>query len=235
MDVATQTHAPVNGVTYKEGSATGSLTGGQTLNDTFDMFLKLLTTQLKNQDPLDPTDNNEFVNQLTQFTQTESALNTNTKLDSLIALQSNNQLSSALDYVGKDVRADSIILNLDENGSDVIYALTANASATEIKILDPNGKTVRTLQGSTSAGQHEIHWDGKDDNGNVLDNGLYAFSVVAKDKDEKIIQTAQGITGTVSGVQISNGSVILTMGELEIPLDSVQAVTQKTTPTTGSS
>ncbi|KKJ76365.1 hypothetical protein WH95_12800 [Kiloniella litopenaei] len=232
---AAQTPAPVNGVTYKDTSGSGSLTGGQSLNDTFDMFLKLLTTQLKNQDPLEPTDNTEFVNQLTQFTQTEAGLNTNKKLDSLIALQSNTQLTSALDYVGKEVKADSIILSLGDSGADAIYGLTANSATTEIKILDSTGKTVRTLQGQTSAGQHEIHWDGKDDNGNQMANGIYAFSVVAKDSDEKIIQTAQGIQGTVTGVQMSNGSVILNIGEIEAPLDSVQAVVQKNSITGESS
>ncbi|WP_299380025.1 flagellar hook assembly protein FlgD [uncultured Kiloniella sp.] len=231
---AAQAPAPVNGVAYQETGGSGSLTGGQSLNDTFDMFLKLLTTQLKNQDPLEPTDNTEFVNQLTQFTQTEAGLNTNKKLDSLIALQSNTQLTSALDYVGKEVKADSIVLNLSDSGADAIYGLTANAATTEIKILNSEGKTVRTLQGQTSAGQHTIHWDGKDDNGNQMENGVYAFSVVAKDSDEKIIQTAQGIQGTVTGVQMSNGSVILNIGEIEAPLDSVQAVVQKSS-TTGES
>jgi flagellar basal-body rod modification protein FlgD len=232
---AAQAPAPVNGVTYKDSSGSGSLTGGQSINDTFDMFLKLLTTQLKNQDPLEPTDNTEFVNQLTQFTQTEAGLNTNKKLDSLIALQSNTQLTSALDYVGKEVKADSIVLSLGDSGADAIYGLTANAAKTEIKILNSEGKTVRTLQGQTSAGQHEIHWDGKDDNGNQMENGIYAFSVVAKDSDEKVIQTAQGIQGTVTGVQMSNGNVILNIGEIEAPLNSVQAVVQKQSTTGGSS
>ncbi|WP_085900811.1 flagellar hook assembly protein FlgD [Kiloniella majae] len=232
---AAQTPAAVNGVQYQDSSGSGSLTGGQSINDTFDMFLKLLTTQLKNQDPLEPTDNTEFVNQLTQFTQTEAGLNTNKKLDSLIALQSNTQLTSALDYVGKEVKADSIVLSLGDSGADAIYGLTANAATTEIKILNSEGKTVRTLQGQTSAGQHEIHWDGKDDNGNDMEKGIYAFSVVAKDSQEKVIQTAQGIQGTVTGVQMSNGSVILNIGEIEAPLNSVQAVIQKQSTTGGSS
>ncbi|MCZ4280520.1 flagellar hook assembly protein FlgD [Kiloniella laminariae] len=233
MDTAVQGPAPVNGVTYKNTSDSGSLTGGTSLNSTFDMFLKLLTTQLKNQDPLNPTDNNEFVNQLTQFSQTEAALNTNTKLDSLIALQGNSQLSSALGYVGNVIKADSIVLNLDDSGADIAYALTGNSAKTEIKIIDATGKTVRVLNGSLTAGQHEIHWDGNDESGNPLEKGLYGFAVVATDSDDKVIQTAQGIKGTVTGVQMSNGTVVLNLGEVEIPLENVQAVLQK--PASGSS
>ncbi|MFD2207968.1 flagellar hook assembly protein FlgD [Kiloniella antarctica] len=234
METAVNTPAPVNGVTYKSTGGDSDLTGGNSLNDTFDMFLKLLTTQLKYQDPLDPTDNNEFVNQLTQFSQTEAAIGTNTKLDSLIALQNNSQLSSALDYVGKEVRADSIVLNLEDDGSDIIYALSGNSDKTEIKIIDSTGETVRTLQGSKTSGQHEIHWDGKDADGNTLENGLYGFAVVATDKDGQTIQTAQGIQGTVTGIQLNSGQVVLNMGEVEIPITSVQAIIQKPTTTTGS-
>ncbi len=234
METAVNTPAPINGVTYKNTGSGSDLTGGQSLNDTFDMFLKLLTTQLKYQDPLDPTDNNEFVNQLTQFSQTEAALDTNTKLDNLISLQNNSQLSSALDYVGKEVRADSIVLNLDDDGSDIIYALSGNSTKTEIKIIDSTGETVRILEGSKTAGQHEIHWDGKDANGNQLENGLYGFSVVATDAEDKVVQTAQGIQGSVTGIQLNSGVVVLNMGEVEIPLSSVQAVIEKPTTSTGS-
>lgn len=229
VDSVSQTPAAVNGVTYKESTDSDSLTGGQSLNETFDMFLSLLTTQLKNQDPLDPMDNTEFVNQLTQFTQTEQALNTNKKLDELIALQSGNQLSSALGYVGSTIRADSIALNLDEDGADIVYGLTANSETTTIKIIDESGRTVRTLTGAKTAGQHEIHWDGKDDDGNNMPDGIYGFAVVAQDADENPIQTAQGIEDVVDGIQMNNDEIILTLGEVEIPLSSIQSVQKSST------
>ncbi|OUS18837.1 hypothetical protein A9Q97_00255, partial [Rhodospirillales bacterium 47_12_T64] len=78
------------------------------------------------------------------------------------------------------------------------------------------------------------HWDGKDANGNQLENGLYGFSVVATDAEDKVVQTAQGIQGSVTGIQLNSGVVVLNMGEVEIPLSSVQAVIEKPTTSTGS-
>jgi len=216
---------PVNGVPFKS-SDSGSITDSASLADTFDTFLTLLTTQLQHQDPLNPMDTNEFTSQLVEFTNVEQAMLTNKKLESLIALQTELQLNAAVGYIDKKVGADGIILMLQDGESTITYDLGANASKVSVLIIDEQGKTVRTLDGETAFGHHEIVWDGLDENGNTLDDGLYGFLVTAIDADKKPVPLVQGTLGKVTGVKLSDGEVILEIGDLEIALSDVLTITQ---------
>jgi flagellar basal-body rod modification protein FlgD len=216
---------PVNGVEFKTSDA-NSLTSGASLAETFDTFLTLLTTQLQHQDPLDPMDTNEFTSQLVEFTGVEQAINTNKKLDQLITLQTDLQLNNAVGYIGKKVSADSIMLMLQDGQSTVTYDLGANAAQTNVLIIDELGNTVRTLQGDTGAGHHEIVWDGQDENGNQLEDGLYGVLVTAVDAQGNPVELVQGTSGLVTGAKLVNGEVVLEIGELEIALADVLAIDQ---------
>jgi flagellar basal-body rod modification protein FlgD len=216
---------PVNGVPFKS-STTGSITDSSSLAQTFDTFLKLLTTQLQHQDPLNPMDTNEFTSQLVEFTNVEQAMLTNKKLESLIALQTGLQLNAAVGYIDKTVGADGIILMLQDGESTITYDLGGNADKVSILVIDEQGKTVRTLEGDTEVGHHEIVWDGRDANGNKLDDGLYGFLVTAIDADKKPVPLVQGTVGKVTGVKLSDGEVVLEIGELEIALSDVLTISQ---------
>jgi flagellar basal-body rod modification protein FlgD len=94
----------INGVGFKDPAADGSTNAASsTLAGTFDTFLALLTTQLQNQDPLDPMKSEQFTQQLVQFAGVEQSINTNKKLEQLIELQTAGQLNSAVSYMGKTV------------------------------------------------------------------------------------------------------------------------------------
>lgn len=216
---------PVNGVPFKE-EGSNSITNGNSLAETFDTFLTLLTTQLQHQDPLDPMDTNEFTSQLVEFTGVEQAISTNQKLDNLIALQTDMQLNNAVGYIGKTVTADSIILMLQDGQSTVTYDLGANAAQAEIMIIDEQGETVRTLSGDTEVGHHEITWDGLDDDGDPVEDGLYGFLVTALDADGKPVELVQGTAGRVTGAKLADGEVVLEIGELEIALTDVLGIEQ---------
>ena len=216
---------PVNGVAFKD-SDSSSITNGASLAETFDTFLTLLTTQLQYQDPLDPMDTNEFTSQLVEFTSVEQAISTNQKLDSLIALQNGMQLNDAVGYIGKTVGADGIILMLDDGAATVTYDLGANAAETNILIIDEQGETVRTIEGGTEVGHHEIEWDGLDDDGEPLEDGLYGFLVTAIDSDDAPVPLIQGTKGEVSGVKVVNGEVVLEIGELEVAMSDVLTIEQ---------
>lgn len=216
---------PVNGVPFKDGDSS-SITNGASLAETFDTFLNLLTTQLKHQDPLDPMDTNEFTSQLVEFTGVEQAISTNKKLDALIALYNGGQLNDAVEYIDKTVGADGIILMLQDGESTVTYDLGGNAKETNILIIDEQGDTVRTLEGNNEVGHHELTWDGKDENGNQLEDGLYGFLVTAVDANNKPVPLVQGTTGRVTGVKMVDGEVILEVGELEVALADVLSISQ---------
>ena len=229
-----ETRNPVNGVAFVDNSSNGGgLTNSTSLAETFDTFLTLLTTQLQYQDPLDPMDTNEFTSQLVEFTGVEQAIATNDKLDALIALQNSTQLNDAVSYIGKTVSADSIILMLQDGQSTVTYDLGANADEANVLIIDELGETVRTLSGGTDVGHHEVVWDGLDDNGDPLDDGLYGFLVTAVDTDGNPVPLVQGTAGEVTGVKVVDGDVVLEVGELELKLREILAIQE--TSSSGSS
>lgn len=216
---------PVNGVPFKSGDGS-SVTNGSSLAETFDTFLTLLTTQLQHQDPLNPMDTNEFTSQLVEFTNVEQGIKTNQKLDDLIALQTDMQLNDAVGYMGKQVGADGIILMLQDGESTITYDLGANADKVNVLIIDEEGNTVRTLEGDTEVGHHEITWDGLDEDGDPLEDGLYGFLVTAIDADDAPVPLVQGTIGRVTGVKLVDGVVTLEVGELEIALSDVLSITQ---------
>ena len=213
----------INGVPFKTTDPDSAAT--TSLSDTFDTFLALLTTQLENQDPLDPMDSERFTEQLVQFSEVEQSIATNTKLDSLIQLQSDNQLNSAVSYIGRTAEFVSDQLLLSEGSAVISYGLDSRAASTAISIVDSNGRTVRVLDGETSSGRHEIVWDGKDGTGADLADGVYSFSLTAVDEEGETIGSVAATTGKVTGVEIVDGVATLIMGDLgAISFDQLFAV-----------
>ena len=220
MDVSTNTS--LSSIT---GNNSNTVAGGaQSLSATFDTFLQLLTAQMQNQDPLDPVDNTEYTNQLVQFTQAEQALGTNSRLDQLIAGQNRNVLNDAIGYIGQTVRADSSVVELKDGEAKINYGLFGKSASTVIEIRDKDGKLVRKIEGKTATGLHELTWNGQDSNGNLLTDGTFSFEVIARDASDKVLNTAQGVVGIVTGVEMSNGNAILLIGKVEVPVERISAV-----------
>ena len=215
----------INGVAFKDPtSGGGTSAAASTLADTFDTFLALLTTQLKNQDPLDPMKSSEFTSQLVQFAGVEQSINTNKKLDQLVQLQTSSQLNSAVSFIGKTVEVISDLLLLKDGAAKISYGRDRNAAQTIISITDQNGRAVRAVRGETDAGRHEFEWDGRDSNGLQVPDGVYGFSVVATDGDEETIDTIAASFGRVTGVEVVDNAPRLNIGELGVPFDAVFAV-----------
>ncbi len=215
----------INGVAFKDPTTGGGTNAAETsLAETFDTFMALLTTQLKNQDPLDPMRSEEFTQQLVQFTGVEQSINTNKKLDQLVQLQTSSQLNSAVSFIGKTVEVVSDLLLLKDGAAKVSYGLDRNATQTIISITDQNGRAVRSVQGEIAAGRHEFEWDGRDSNGAQVPDGVYGFSVVATDADEQTIDTVAASFGRVTGVEVVDNAPRLNIGELGVPFDAVFAV-----------
>ena len=131
------------------------------LADDFDSFLQLLTTQLKNQDPLAPLDANQFTQQLVQFSAVEQAIKTNDALGRLLATMRGDQIARSVDYLGAEVEAEGQTIRLGEGGpARVRYRLDQSAAQVRIEIYDGAGRLVATRQGETGAGSHSLDWNG---------------------------------------------------------------------------
>ncbi len=214
----------INGVAFKEPNSSGTNAAAGQLAETFDTFILLLTTQLQNQDPLDPMDSSQFTSQLAQFAGVEQSINTNKKLDQLIALQTSNMLNGAVSYVGRTVEVISDQLALKDETATISYGIDTNAAKTTINIVTEDGQTVRVINGETDEGRHELVWDGRDALGNPMPDGIYNFNVIAVDGEDQTIDTITAFTGRVTGVEILDNLVTLNLGELGVPFSSIFAV-----------
>ena len=197
------------------------------LAEDFQQFLTLLTTQLQNQDPLSPMDTTEFTNQLVAFTGVEQQINTNQKLDDLVALQLNNAMGSALGYVGLDASyVSSEFFSDGETPVTINYALSGVAVDADLRILDENGTTVFETSAATAAGSHEFIWDGLDSFGNPVEPGTYTIQIDALDANDEAVSSSTVVEGRVRGVETQNGLIFLLIGERAVSVGNILNVSQ---------
>ncbi len=154
-----------------------------------EVFLRLLVTQLQSQDPTNPTQNEDFVAQLAQFTTLEQATNSTDLLQQLVDQRSELDIVSLL---GRDIVTEGDILTLDKDNEPVLsYVLEEDTRKVAVQILDRDGNIVRNLEVDQiqKSGSYELPWDGLDNNGNRLSEGPYQYIIQAlneKDKDVKV-------------------------------------------------
>jgi flagellar basal-body rod modification protein FlgD len=195
------------------------------LTNNFSTFLTLLTTQLKNQDPTSPMDSNQFTQQLVQFSQVEQQINTNSNLSTLIS-QGQTQIGAyATSYLGKGVSITNGNASLSSGKATWNYSLDATATANSLTVTNANGQTVYTASGETSSGLHQFTWDGKDNNGNQLDDGTYTLTVKAQTADGSAVTTSVASAGVVSEIDMTSGTPkLLLSGGMEIGLGDIANV-----------
>lgn len=208
-----------------------SMTG---LSQNFDSFLTLLTAQLQHQDPLSPMDTSDFTNQLVLFAGVEQQILQNSNLESLIAVQlvalQNSVAIGAVSFIGKEIEASGRTAMLQEGSARFIYALPQAASSAVLKITDANGQTVLLTSAETTTGPHEFLWDGRDNLGNLLPDGQYTITVEAFASDGQPIEPAYTITGRVTNVRIEEDTVMLGLGDIEIPLSKLTRIREGAKP-----
>jgi flagellar basal-body rod modification protein FlgD len=211
--------------TSSVGAATtsaSSLVGQQQIAGNFQQFLQLLTTQLKNQDPLSPLDTNQFTQQLVAFASVEQQLKTNTDLDQIVTQNKISQATAALSFVGKQVTADGATTQL-KKGVAVWNVTSPKPAAASISILDQNGNTVWTGQQTLNTGAQVFSWNGSTSNGTIAPDGLYTLRIVAQDAAQPVDVSMQ-FTGTVTGVDLSGSQPLLQVGSSYLTISQVSAI-----------
>ncbi|MDH5722208.1 MAG: flagellar hook capping family protein [Alphaproteobacteria bacterium] len=197
------------------------------LAEDFDDFLVLLTTQLQNQDPLSPMDSTEFTNQLVNFAGVEQQINSNQKLDALVANSIGSAFSSALGYVGLDVSYLSSEAFFDGSKPiNVNYAIEGDSVDTTINIFDEAGDLVFTQKVSDDDSVEEFTWDGTTNGGSIAPPGTYEIRVGAIDAAGEAIKTSTVVTGHVNGIETQNGTIFLLVGERAVSLGNIINVSQ---------
>jgi flagellar basal-body rod modification protein FlgD len=216
----------INAVTTTDSTAAGAAAMKQATGLNQDDFLKLLVTQLQNQDPLNPQDSSAFVTQLAQISQVEQTYNINSNLQSLLAGQNSATSLSSVSLIGKVVSAQGSQVALTSGSQSTVgMSFPSDVAKVTVQIKDASGNTVRTLtQGATAAGVSSMAWDGKGDGGQVLPSGTYSFSVSGTDASGTKIDGTPMIQGQVTGVSMSGSTLVLTVNGMDVPLSSVVEV-----------
>lgn len=189
----------------------------------FQDFLKLLTTQLQNQDPTAPLDTNQFTQQLVQFAQVEQQLATNQNLDRLIRLQETTQLTALTPLIGRTVEAESNALALQDGTARGVYTIRSDATAVVITIRDQSGRTLVQSPGDRRAGRHEFSWDGRDSSGRRWPDGVYSVRVDVQYGSASEAAPVN-VIGRVTGAERVDGTLRLAMGGLTLDTSSIRAV-----------
>ncbi|MCB1538598.1 MAG: flagellar hook capping family protein [Rhodospirillales bacterium] len=217
--------------------ATGTADAAKKAGDTYNQFLTLLTTQLQNQDPLDPMNSSEFTNQLVQFSQVEQGILTNQKLDTLLGQLNNNQMGQSLGYIGKDIYYKGDTVYYDGSGLKIGYAIDGDAKTAKLRVLDANKNVVRTMDITAGNTSGNLTWDGKDDQGLPVADGTYSVVVDALDSTGTQIGTYTGVPARVQGVEMTDGVLYLAVnGDRRIDATTVLSISEPDTivaPDTG--
>lgn len=190
---------------------------------TEETFLKLLTTQLQNQDPLEPASDVEFIQQMATFAQLEQQRITNSNLGILQLYQSSINNSNALNLVGREVKIqDDQIDHQAGESHRFFYPSSSEAAKVHIKVFDANGREIfsQTQTGSED-GEQEFTWQGQDDEGNTVDPGTYRIQVSLEDAEGTRFPTDVYQAKRVDGISYENGSILILVGDRKIPIENV--------------
>jgi len=192
----------------------------------FTNFLQLLTAQLKNQNPLDPLDTNQFTQQLVQFAQVEQQLKQNDQLATLVSLQKTAQSTAALGFVGETVVVDGSTASLADGQANWSLNVPKPAVVT-MNIRNAAGQNVFTSTYTMQAGINDFTWDGKSTNGTQWPAGAYTMTVTAKDTAGQSVAVPTEVEGVVQGADLTKNPPVLSVAGQDFTLDKIKRVVRR--------
>ena len=189
----------------------------------FQTFLQLLTTQLKNQNPLDPLDTNQFTQQLVQFAQVEQQLKSNDQLGQLVKLEQTTQSTYALGFVGQRVVVDGSTAPL-ANGAATWSLSVPKPTVATINIKSASGQSVFSGNYTLGAGRQPFVWNGKDASGLQWPDGNYTISIAAQDASGQPISIPAEIEATVDSADLTQNPPVLSIAGQNYTLDKIKRI-----------
>jgi flagellar basal-body rod modification protein FlgD len=210
----------VSAATTKTGDADPTSAASQQ-----DTFLKLLVTQMQNQDPLNPMDNSQMTSQIAQLNTVQGINKLNTTVAALQAQMQASQNLQSTSFIGRTVLAPGSNITLTNGTAQMGVDLAGVSDSTMIQVKDTSGIVVRTFGiGPGVAGLNQITWDGKNDAGQTMPDGNYKFAVAASINNQQV-QAATLTYGLVNSVSMSSTGVKLNTNLLgDVDVNSVRLV-----------
>lgn len=173
-------------------------------------FMTLLLAQLENQDPLNPMEDTEMLAELAQFSNLEQLVELNETMETVADTVSTMFVTSAVSFIGLEVTAEGNTITKGEDGTtDLTYTLEDTATTATAYIYNEDGDLVTSVElEELSEGEHTFDWDGLDDDGEELEDGIYSVSILAYDAESDSVSVSMECQGTVVGMTSLNGSAV---------------------------
>jgi flagellar basal-body rod modification protein FlgD len=219
--MTTISSTPVSNATANAATTTGA--DNQMIASNFTTFLQLLTTQLKNQNPLDPLDTNQFTQQLVQFAQVEQQMKSNDQLATLVSMDKTAQQTTALAYVGANVVVDGSTGNVSNGKGNWSFNVTKPATATVV-IKDSTGQTAYTGSFAVNPGTQNFQWDGKGNDGRQWPDGNYTLSATAVDASKNTVAISTEVQATVDSVDLTQDPPLLSINGQNYTMDKIKRI-----------
>jgi flagellar basal-body rod modification protein FlgD len=192
------------------------------INSDFETFLKMLTTQMKNQDPLNPMDSSDFAVQLATFSSVEQQVLTNDLLKGLSTQMGQAGMAQLAPWVGMDARAP---MPAQFDGFPVTLQVRPVPTADSVVLVVRNAKGEVVDSRPLSLTDESIAWSGRDGAGHSLPSGLYQFEVESYFQNRLQHTSVPEVYGRVIEARIEDGATVLLMeGGAVIDADKVTAV-----------
>ncbi len=217
MDITPTQTAASPGVSQAKSAAATSA-----LSSDFETFLKMLTVQMENQDPLNPVDSADFASQLAAFSSVEQQVHTNDLLGGLSEQMGLLGLGQLQGWVGMMARAEMPVA-FDGSSVDLRYETATGTDLAQLVVRDTTGGIVQ--QRSVPPGGGTVIWDGTDETGQALPAGTYHLSVDAFEGEAHLGTTPVSSQSRVVEARLSGGTTMLVMaGGQDVPVSSVIAL-----------
>jgi flagellar basal-body rod modification protein FlgD len=223
--VSGSTPPPSSSSSSGSSAAATSALATQQIAGNFQSFLTLLTTQLQNQNPLDPLDTNQFTQQLVEFAGVQQQLNTNDQLTTLVSLQQTAQSTQALGFVGKTAVVNGNTAALVNSQATWQLSIPTNSNV-NITIANSSGQTVFSGTYPANAGDNQpFTWNGQDNNGTQWPDGKYTLTASAADSSGTAVGITTQIQGVVSSVDLTQSPPLLSINGQTYLVNQIQSIT----------
>ena len=200
------------------GSTTSSTTSTTTSGSTAaseDQFLKLLVTQLQNQNPLDPLDNAEFTSQLAQFSMLEELEGMSASLEENLVYSQSLNNTMLLGLVGQHAVIEGDEVTIEDGEISQTQIQCASAGTATVEVCDATGNVVATYSTEVDAGWNDLPWDGLLEGGDTAEDGAYTVSVSVVDRAGTEVESITYMEGIVDSIRFENNLALLSIGGVD--------------------
>src|SRR3984885_3666664 len=222
--VSGTTALPTSSSSNASSASAANALASQQIAGNFQSFLTLLTTQLQNQNPLDPLDTNQFTQQLVEFAGVQQQLNTNDSLATLVSLQQTAQSTQALGFVGKTAVVDGSTTNLVNSAANWNLSVPTNSNVA-ITIANTTGQNVFSGNYPVTAGANQAFaWDGKGNDGTQWPDGKYTMTATALDASGNPVAVSTQIQGVVNSVDLTQSPPLLSINGQTYTVNQIKSI-----------